>query len=139
MTETAYFYEKEKSLIFIDEIDSAKQNFLKFIKAQRTLYADNIINVFNDRFNSFSSSGNNQLLNLMKRLDEVGRTKIEKENLFSKEELIKINNQKNKLFKIINDFAKEGKRLRKKYLTMKKYYELENPQKIDLWLSLIHI
>lgn len=133
MTETAYFYEKEKSLIFIDEIDSAKQNFLKFIKAQRTLYADNIINVFNDRFNSFSSSGNNQLLNLMKRLDEVGRTKIEKENLFSKEELIKINNQKNKLFKIINDFAKEGKRLRKKYLTMKKYYELENPQKIDLW------
>lgn len=131
--ETTYFYEGEKSLIFIDEIDSAKQNFLKFIKTQRTLCADNIINIFNDRFNSFSSSGNNQLLNLIKRLDQVWRLKFKEENLFSAEEVLKINKEKEKLFEIVNDFVEKGKKLRKTYFTTKKYFELENPEKIDLW------
>lgn len=127
--ETHYFYEEERSLIFIDEIDSSKQNFLKFIKAQRTLCAENIINVFNERINSFSSKGNNQLMSLVRRLDERAKEK----KLFTKEEEEKVKREKEKLFKLFNKFVKDGKNLRNKYFTIKKYYEQEEPEKIDLF------
>lgn len=135
--ETKYFYENEKSLIFIDEIDSAKQNFFKFIKNQRTLYIENIIDVFNERYNSFSKRENNQLFNLLRRLNKIEEKLFNNwrtENIdISDKKIEKIKLKKKDLINKISIFEKEGKKLRKKYFTTKRYYELEEAKRIDLF------
>ena len=121
-----YFYENYKnSLIFIDEIDSAKEKFLKFTREQRTLTIKNITNVFNSRYNSFSLRENNQLINLIKRVSKLAEDKQgDKKD---------INLKKYEIIKKIAQFEQKGKRLRRKYFIAKRYFELENNQRIDLF------
>lgn len=127
-TQTEYFYEKYKnSLIFIDEVDSAKERFLNFTRNQRTLTIKNITNVFNERFNSFSKKENNQLPNLIQRVTN---------NDDSNKEIItqqKINRKKKNLMDHLSRFKQKGEKLRKKYFTTKRYFELENNRRIDLF------
>lgn len=121
-----YFYENYKnSLIFIDEIDSAKEKFLKFTREQRTLTIKNITNIFNSRYNSFSLRENNQLINLIKRVSKLAEDKQgDKKD---------INLKKYEIIKKIAQFEQKGKRLRRKYFIAKRYFELENNQRIDLF------
>ena len=125
---TEYFYEDySKSLIFIDEIDSAKDKFLNFIKKRRTLNINNIIDVFNDRYNCFSVFDNNQLSSLLERLSKS------QEFEYSKEKKEIINKRKKMLDERVRAFKKNGSILRKKYLTTRRYFELEKEFRIDLF------
>lgn len=124
---TEYFYENFRdNLIFIDEIDSAKDKFLDFIKNRRTLNIQNIIDVFNDRYNFFSDIQNNQLNTLIEKLSkfESMRDDLDKQNI----EKRKINLQEK-----VNFFMYRGRFLREKYFTTAKYFELENETRIDLF------
>lgn len=130
---TEYFYENSKeNLIFIDEIDSAKDKFLNFIKNRRTLNIQNIIDVFNDRYNCFSKFDNNQLNVLLKKLSEKQNPPnnfLDKENIENKKEALK---------KSIRFFRIKGGILRKKYFTTQRYFELENENRVDLFESENH-
>ncbi|MGL5356440.1 MAG: hypothetical protein ACRDAQ_07855 [Cetobacterium sp.] len=124
---TEYFYEDFKnSLIFIDEIDSAKDKFLDFIKNRRTLNIQNIIDVFNDRYNFFSEVQNNQLNTLIEKLSKFESTKDDSDKK-------NIKKRKAKLQEKMKFFMSKGKVLREKYFTTTKYFELENETRIDLF------
>lgn len=126
--QTEYFYEKYKnSLIFIDEVDSAKERFLYFTRNQRTLTIKNITNVFNERYNSFSKKENNQFHNLIQRV--IDNNSTNKENINQQT----VNRKKKNLIEHLTKFKQKGEKLRKKYFTTKRYFELENNKRIDLF------
>ncbi len=133
--ETKNFYNEKGNLIFIDEIDSAKQNFLKYIENQRTLVIRNIVNVFNERYNSFSKRENNQIFSLLRRLIAIEKETfddIRKNSSNPEEKIEKIKLKKKELIQAMENFEKTGKELRKKYFTTKRYYEMEEMEKINL-------
>ena len=133
--ETKNFYNEKGNLIFIDEIDSAKQNFLKYIENQRTLVIRNIVNVFNERYNSFSKRENNQIFSLLRRLIAIEKEtfdEIRKNSNNPEEKIEKIKLKKKELIQAMENFEKTGKELRKKYFTTKRYYEMEEMEKINL-------
>lgn len=133
--ETKNFYNEKGNLIFIDEIDSAKQNFLKYIENQRTLVIRNIVNVFNERYNSFSKRENNQIFSLLRRLIAIEKETfddIRKNSSNPEEKIEKIKLKKKELIQAMENFEKAGKELRKKYFTTKRYYEMEEMEKINL-------
>lgn len=133
--ESKNFHSEKGNLIFIDEVDSCKQNFLKYIENQRTLVINNIVNIFNERYNSFSKKENNQLYSLLKRLSKIEEETfnyIEKTASNPTEKIDKIKEKKERLNKIIEDFRKEGNKLRKKYFTTRRYYEMEEMEKVNL-------
>lgn len=76
-TETKYFHQETGNLIFIDEIDSCKINFLKYIENTRTLIIKDIVNSFNEIFNSFSKLTNNSIPSMFEKLKKVRDNIIE--------------------------------------------------------------
>lgn len=135
-TKTEYFYaDFKENLIFIDEIDSAKERFLRFTREQRTLTVKNIINVFNERFNSFSKKENNLLRHLIDVVEKKASEKIKKDKgIQNVDEILRnLRYEKNKLLEKIEKFEKKGKKLRKKYFLTKKYFEKENSMRVDLF------
>ncbi|MBC2849926.1 hypothetical protein H5J22_00435 [Cetobacterium sp. 8H] len=113
-----YFYNQNNNLIIIDEIDSAKSNFLKYIKENRTLHINGVIEEFNDRFNNFSTKENN--------LFELILKELENEHHLSSEKI-------DSLKSLVADYIKSGNELREKYCTTSKYFQLDGIQSIDLF------
>ena len=136
-TETNFFYQESENLIFIDEIDSCKDNFLKYIENTKTLTINNIINTFNERCNSFNERINNSIPNMFERLKEEEYKVIEKireskdEEAKNRIKLIKLTRRKikNKLKK----YRKKGRELRNCYKTTQKYYEMLKKERIFLF------
>ncbi|MGL5780026.1 hypothetical protein [Cetobacterium sp.] len=113
-----YFYNQKNNLIIIDEIDSAKSNFLKYIKENKTLHVNGIIEKFNNRFNSFSREDNNFF--------ELIIEELEKEHHLSSEKI-------SSLKSLVSNYIKSGNELREKYSTTSKYFQLDRIQSIDLF------
>lgn len=136
-TETNFFYQEDENLIFIDEIDSCKENFLKYIENTKTLTMNNIINTFNERYNSFTEKSNNSISNLFERLREEEKKVIEKiknsENEDNKKRLNDIIILRKKIKNKLNKYRKKGRDLRKDYATTQKYYEMLKKERIFLF------
>lgn len=133
-TETKYFHQETGNLIFIDEIDSSKSNFLKYIENTRTLIIKDIVNSFNEIFNSFSKLTNNSIPSMFERLKNV------KDNIIG--ELEKVN-KKSEIDKLLSAEASaekqkelmeiKGDKLRKNFRT-ELYVEMKEEIKEIVYL-----
>lgn len=136
-TETNFFYQENENLIFIDEIDSCKNNFLKYIENTKILTINNIINTFNERYNSFTEKTNNSIANLMQRLKKLEDDKVIKlkksNNLYDKKLINTIKNMRKKILIKLRKYRKKGKELRNYYMTTQKYYEMFKKERIFLF------
>lgn len=135
-TETKYFHQETDNLIFIDEIDSSKINFLKYIENTRTLIIKDIITSFNEIFNSFSKTTNNSIPSMFDRLEKI-------KDVIVKE--LKISNKESDINKLLSAkaYAEEqkklmetkGDKLRKNFKT-ELYIEMEEELKKIMYLFL---